>query len=159
MYEKIKDVILRLILFLEDWVKGIQKLLAPAIAVGTVFTVVHSVLGIIFLFQRKLPASFIQGIRGIPYYEEIATTVVVISMATLVLSGGIIEVFRLFGFAVEFSMPPRNEDYGYWDDHFLIADILELILVLLPFVIAAIIVACVPTAFIIVHNIRKRYDQ
>lgn len=159
MYEKIMDVILRLILFLEKWVKRVQKLLAPAIAVGTVISVVHSVMGIIFLFQRKLPASLIQGIRGIPYYEEIAITVVVVSMTTLVLSGGIIEVFKLFGFAAEFSMPPLHEDYCYWDERSFIMDILEMILILLPFVVAVLIVACVPTVFIIVHNIRKRYDQ
>ena len=106
-----------------------------------------------------MPPALIQGIRDFPYNQEILTAFVVISFATLILSGGIIEVLRLFGFATEFSFAPRERDYDSWDDQSLIGGILEIILILVPFVVVSVIVACLPTVFIIVHNIRKHYDM
>ena len=62
----------------------------------------------------------------------------VISFATLVLSGGIIEVLRFCGFAAEFSLSSKEEPYDSWDDPSLIGGILEIILILLPFVLVAV---------------------
>ena len=95
---------------------------------------------------------------GFPYNQEILTALVVISFATLVLSGGIIEALRLFGFAAELSPEPHDVTYSFWDDHSLIGDILDIILILLSFVVVAAIIACVPTVFIIAHNIRKHHN-
>lgn len=158
MFTKIKNGIIRLIRILDQLAKKVQEVLAPAIKVGTVISIVYSVLAIILLFQSKMPASLIQGIRDFPYCEEIMTMLVCISFATLLLSGGIIEVIQLFGFATEFSIPPREDPYDSWEDHSLIGDILEIILMLLPFVVVAVIVACVPSAFILVHNFRKQHN-
>lgn len=159
MFKKIGDWILDLIVILERWISRIHELLAPVIKIGTFISAIYSILAIILLFQRKMPASLIQGIRNFPYCEEIMIALVAVSFATLVLSGGIIEVLQLLGFAAEFSMPPREDTYDSWDDHSLIGDILEIVLALFPIVIVAVIVACVPTAFIVVHNIRKRNNE
>lgn len=158
MFKKLGDRILDLIVIIERWICQIQKLLMPVIKIGTIISALYSVLAIILLFQKKMPPALIQGIRDFPYNQEILTAFVVISFATLILSGGIIEVLRLFGFATEFSFMPRDRDYDSWDDQSLIGGILEIILMLLPFVVVTVIVTCVPTAFIIVHNIRKHYD-
>lgn len=159
MFKKLGDTILNLIVILERWVSRIQELLTPIIKIGTIISALYSILAIIILFQKKMPPALIQGIRDFPYNQEILTAFVVISFATLILSGGIIEVLRLFGFATEFSFAPRDRDYDSWDDHSLIGGILEIILILLPFVVVSVIVACLPTVFIIVHNIRKHYDM
>ena len=159
MFKKLGDRILDLIVILERWVSRIQELLTPIIKIGTIISVFYSILAIIILFQKKMPEALIQGIRNFPYNGEIMVALMVISFATLVLSGGIIEVLRLFGFATEFSFAPRDRDYDSWDDQSLIGGILEIILMLLPFVVVTVIVTCVPTAFIIVHNIRKYYDM
>lgn len=158
MFTKIKNGFDRLIRILDQFVKKVQKIIAPAITVGTVISVVYSVLAIILLFQSKMPASLVQGIRSFPYSGEILTILLFISFATLLLSGGIIEVFRLFGFAADFSFSPRENTYDPWDNHSLIEDILELIMILLPFVVVAMIVACVPAAFILIHSIKKHIN-
>lgn len=158
MFKKLGDTILNLIVILERWICRIQELLTPVIKIGTVISAIYSVLAIILLFHKKMPPALIQGIRDLPYNQEILTALVVISFATLVLSGGIIEALRLFGFAAELSPEPHDVTYSFWDDHSLIGDILDIILILLPFFVVAVIVACVPTVFIIAHNIRKHYN-
>lgn len=158
MFKKIGDGIIDLIVILERWIKRTQELLAPAIKVGTIISAFYSVLAVILLFQKKMPTALIQYIREFPLREEIFTILIVISFATLVLSGGIIEVVRFCGFASEFSLPPRDHYYDLYDDTSVIGGLLELALAVLPFVVAATIIACAPTVFIIAHNIRKHTD-
>lgn len=158
MFKKLGDAILNLIVILERWICRIQELLTPVIKIGTVISAIYSVLAIILLFHKKMPPALIQGIRNLPYNQEILTALAVISFATLVLSGGVIEALHLFGFVTDFSPEPRDVTYDLWDDHSLIGDLLEIILILLPIVVVTVIVACVPTAFIIAHNIKKHYN-
>lgn len=156
MFKKIEEGIVRLSLFLEDLFKSVQEFLAPVIKVGTIISVIYSVLATSMLLQNKLPEFWFQFIRSIPFVEYVFVVLLVITMVTLLLSGGIVEAFRLFGFVFDaFDDYPISDDP---DDVSILEFVFALIVFLIPFFVTALTVACIPTSLILVHNYRKRTE-
>ena len=60
MFKKLGNRILDLIVILERWVSRIQELLTPIIKIGTIISVLYSILAIIILNAYRLNSAHYQ---------------------------------------------------------------------------------------------------
>ncbi len=145
----------------DAFIAKVKAAIAPVVKVGIVISAIYSVYMVIVFIGGKVLGYSVEWLTDYPYSGYVMLVLMAISMITLVLSGGIIEAFRLlaYAFTTAFEWMSLGDDpYDYRDEIPWIEALAKLVLgiigFMIPLVFAMFIILCVPIGPILVHKLK-----
>lgn len=154
MLTKMKEGIHRLITFLEQIAGKAREKLGPALKIGTIITAVYSVYATTVLIGCGFIGYELNWLTEYPGADLVMEIMLIISLATLVLSGSIVEALAILLWGLNAGISLASISFGS-----LIGLVIALILFILPLMLAGLVILCAPIIPILMHRyLRGTYD-
>ena len=149
MFTQLNDGIRRFIAAIEQLEQKVRRHLGPALTVGKIIAAIYSVYAVTVLVGCGILGHPMRLLTEYPGADIVMEILAMISILTLVLSGSIVEAFRILLYALECgaslaSFPSRS----------LIGLVISIVLFIIPLLIAILVILCVPIIPILIHQQR-----
>lgn len=150
MFTKIKNVVIKLIELLNQLAAAARKNLGPALRIGKVITAVYSVYMVTVLIFCGFLGYSLDWLTAYPGADLVAEILLIISLATLVLSGAIAEALEILLLGLEAGLSLASIPSGSW-----VALAISAVLFVIPLLLAVLVILCAPIIPVLLHWYRK----
>lgn len=154
MFTRIKNGVTRLIAQLEQLAQKAGQYLGPALKVGKIITAFYSVYAVTVAVGSGILGYSLSWLTDYPGADFVMEILAMISMATLVLSGSIVEALMILLWGLEAGISLASLGFDS-----LIGLAISAVLFVLPVMIAILVVIIAPIIPILMHQFRKSQND
>lgn len=149
MFTQLNDGIRSFIAAIEQLAQKVHGHLGPVLKVGKTIAAIYSIYAATVLIGTGILGHPMRWLTGYPGADLVVEILAMISILVLVLSGSIVEAFRILLYGLECgaslaSFPSRS----------LIGLVISIVLFIIPLLIAILVILCVPIIPILIHQQR-----
>ena len=154
MFTQLNDGIRRFIAAIEQLEQEVHRYLGPSLAVGKIIAAIYSVYAVTVLVGCGILGHPMRWLTGYPGADLVVEILAMISILVLVLSGSIVEAFRILLYGLECGASLASFPSGS-----LISFSVSIVLFIIPLLIAVLVILFVPIIPILVHQQRVQSHQ
>ena len=149
MFTQLNDGIRRFIAAIEQLEQKVRRHLGPALTVGKIIAAIYSVYAVTVLVGCGILGHPMRWLTEYPGADIVMEILAMISILTLVLSGSIVEAFRILLYALECGASLASFPFGS-----MIGLVISIVLFIAPLLIAVLVIICTPIIPILIHQQR-----
>ena len=149
MFTQLNEGIRCFIAAIEQLAQKVHRHLGPALTVGKFIAAIYSVYAVTVLVGCGILGHPMRLLTEYPGADIIMEILAIISMLTLVLSGSIVEAFRILRYGLECGASLASFPFGS-----TIGLVISIVLFIAPLLIAVLVIICTPIIPILIHQHR-----
>ena len=149
MFTQLNNGIRCFIAVIEQLEQKVRRHLGPALTVGKIIAAIYSVYAVIVLVGCGILGHPMRLLTEYPGADIVMEILAMISILTLVLSGSIVEAFRILLYALECGASLAGFPFGS-----MIGLVISIVLFIAPLLIAVLVIICTPIIPILIHQHR-----
>ena len=149
MFTQLNDGIRRFIAAIEQLEQKARRYLGPSLAVGKIIAALYSIYAVTVLVGCGILGHPMRLLTEYPGADLVMEILAMISILTLVLSGSVVEAFRILLYALECGASLASFPSGS-----MIGLVISIVLFIAPLLIAVLVVICTPIIPILIHQHR-----
>ena len=149
MFTQLNDGIRRFIAAIEQLEQKVHGHFGPALTVGKIIAAIYSVYAVTVLVGCGILGHPMRWLTGYPGADIVMEILAIISVLTLLLSGSIVEAFRILLYALVCGASLASFPSGS-----MIGLVISIVLFIAPLLIAALVIICTPIIPILIHRHR-----
>ena len=149
MFTQLNDGIRHFIAAIEQLEQKVRRHLGPALTVGKIIAAIYSVYAVTVLVGCGILGHPMRLMTEYPGADIVMEILAIISVLTLLLSGSIVEAFRILLYASECGASLASFPSGS-----MIGLVISIVLFIAPLLIAVLVIICTPIIPILIHQHR-----